>query len=387
MVTPEYLSWGGVGSYVEQLSRNLPSEHEVHVICLGGEGRSDDRVTVHSLGESKGSFVSNNQFQVSLWRRFRDLRRRHGFDLVHSNHAQMADILLKVLGEDVPSVTTVHSTIMSQRNGTRLSQVPLAKLEPSERMTYLLLPALTALERMYMSRCSSVIYVSEFIRDHCVERFGAPPSSKVIHNGIDTGMFRPRPRDECLERFPQLKDADRMVVFSGRMIALKGIRTALEAQARMPRDVTFVFAGNGSAETWKAMAAQLGLDERRCRFIGAVSYADMRYLYPLASAFMLPSHSESLPMTVLEAMSCGAPVVATSVGGVPEMVSDGANGLLVPPGDAGALAEALASVLSDDSLARRMGEEARRRTLEEFSVRVMAERTAGVYAAALEGAS
>jgi glycosyltransferase involved in cell wall biosynthesis len=391
MVTPEFLSWGGVGSYVLQLANNLSPEHEVHVICLGKEGKVPqvDNVVVHPLGTAKDTFMYNNQFQISLWRSFRQLNDAYHFDLLHSNHAQMADIMFKVLGEEVPSVTTVHSTIGSQRMGTRSSALPLHQLERSERMTLFLLPLLSTAERLYIKRCSSLIFVSEFIRDWCMSRLGVDCPSRVIHNGIDTNMFSPKSIDDCLSRFPTLRGVDNIVLFSGRMIALKGISTALKAASLVDPALspTFVFAGNGDVEQWMHMATKLGLPEERCRFIGSVEYDQMPFLYPLASAFMLPSYSESFPLTLLEAMASGTPVIASDVGGVPEMISPGCTGLLVPPRDHQALADSIQTILSDHRLARSMCVRARDKVTEEFSASVMAQRTAEVYKATLEGSS
>ncbi|HHT75835.1 MAG TPA: glycosyltransferase family 4 protein [Methanomassiliicoccaceae archaeon] len=391
MVTPEYLSWGGVGSYVVQLARNLPSDFEVHLLCLRNdrsEPRECDRITVHHLGRSRDTFMSNNQFQLALWRSFRDLNDAHHFDLVHSNHAQMSDLLLKMLGSEVPSITTVHTTIDSQRMGTKAAGLPLGMLETSERMTLLLLPFLRTAERLYMRKCGSLIFVSEFIRDMCIRSFGVGEGCRVIHNGIDTSMFGPKDLSECTARFPMLDGLENIVLFSGRMIALKGIATAIEAQRTLGRrDVHFVYAGNGSSKQWEEMARRAGLDRSRCMFIGPVSYGDMPYLYPLASAFILPSYSESFPMTVLEAMSSGTPVIASSVGGVPEMITNRRDGMLVPPMDHRALAEAISTVLSDHRLARSLCVRARDKVQANFSASVMARQTAEVYRATLEECS
>lgn len=390
MVTPEYLSWGGVGSYVLQLAKNLPSEFEVHLICLDRDGRSEkemDRVEVHTLGTAKDTFMSNNQFQVALWRSFRELHDAHQFDLIHANHAQMADIFLKIMGNEVPSVTTVHSTIGSQRMGTKASQLPLSQLESSERMTFLLLPFLSTAERLYMKKCSSLIFVSKFIRDWCLRSFGVDCPSEVIPNGIDTAMFSPKDLSECFRRFPQLEGLENVVLFSGRMIALKGITTAIEAQGLLDGRLNahFVFAGNGGTEQWKEMARRAGVPRERCHFLGSVPYTDMPYLYPLASAFILPSYSESFPMTILEAMASGTPVIATSVGGVPEIISDHKDGLLVPPRDARTLADSIQAVLADARFARSLCMRARDKVQEEFSAQVMARRTAEVYRSTAEG--
>lgn len=127
------------------------------------------------------------------------------------------------------------------------------------------------------------------------------------------------------------------------------------------------------------MARHLGLDSSRCIFLGPVPYTKMPYLYPLASAFILPSYSESFPMTILEAMASGTPVIASAVGGVPEIMVNRRHGLLVPPREPRALAEAITSVLSDHRFARSLCIRARDRVQTRFSATVMAQRTAEVY--------
>ena len=391
MVTPEYLNWGGVGSYVIQLAKNLPSEYEVHLICLGPKNETISpevsNIHIHTIGTAKDTFLYNNQFQISLWRSFKDLRSRYGFDILHANHAQMSDLLLKVLGDEIPSLTTVHSTIGSQRLGTKNSEIPISNLEMSEKMTYLLLPFLLTAERMYMHHCSSVIYVSEYIRQWCQRSFGMDCHNKVIHNGIDTDMFHPRDESTCLEKFPELQGVDNIVLFSGRMIALKGIGIAIKACSLMNKDLDahFVFAGNGSSEQWKRMTRELGISSSRCTFLDPVPYHDMPYLYPLASVFMLPSHSESFPLTLLEAMASGIPVVASSVGGVPEMIDASRDGLLVPPNDPKALCGSISSILRDKGLAGSLSTHAKEKVQKEFSARSMAIRTAEMYKETVEG--
>jgi glycosyltransferase involved in cell wall biosynthesis len=110
----------------------------------------------------------------------------------------------------------------------------------------------------------------------------------------------------------------------------------------------------------------------------------MPWLYPLASAFILPSYSESFPMTILEAMACELPVIATNVGGIPEMIESGRNGLLFQPGDAKGLADSLLRVLDDERFASEIGRGGRERVCEEFTSTKMAFSTAEMYRKVLE---
>jgi glycosyltransferase involved in cell wall biosynthesis len=110
----------------------------------------------------------------------------------------------------------------------------------------------------------------------------------------------------------------------------------------------------------------------------------MPYLYNLADAFVLPSYSESFPMTVLEAMSCKLPVIATDVGGIPEMIDSNRNGLLFQPGNPKGLSASLHKVLGDRKFAARLGENARAKVCSELSATKMASSTAEMYRKVLE---
>jgi glycosyltransferase involved in cell wall biosynthesis len=152
-----------------------------------------------------------------------------------------------------------------------------------------------------------------------------------------------------------------LVLFSGRCEASKGIFDLLEAagilRAQVP-GLTIECAGDGDLGKVERYAASMGLGAR-VRMRGWLARPASEQLLARASVFVLPSHAEGLPMSLLEAMAAGCPVVATPVGGVPDLVVDGENGLLVPPGDPHALAAALARILRDPALARRLGRAAR----------------------------
>jgi L-malate glycosyltransferase len=396
IATPEFLpNWGGIGTYVTLLAKEMPDDIELHVITLRRGSPSDltpetkeilDRVRVHYLGSAEDFFLYNSQFQLDMLFKFKALKAQHKFELVHANHAQMPDLFLRFLDSETPSLTTVHTTIDSQRMGTRRSKVPLRRLERSEKMTYLMLPALKFLERMYFAKGPHVIFVSEFIRRLYSKMYRMPKEWRIVHNGVDTEMFRPMPRSECLTKFPKLDGLDNMVLFSGRMIALKGIDMAIKSLALIYKetDATVVFAGAGKFEPWKALLEELGVPPERYMFLGGVPYLDMPYLYSLADAFVLPSYSESFPMTVLEAMACQVPVIATDVGGIPEMIDSNRNGLLFQPGDPRSLATNLLKILGDRKFASRLAENARAKVSAELSATKMASSTAEMYRRVLE---
>jgi glycosyltransferase involved in cell wall biosynthesis len=144
-----------------------------------------------------------------------------------------------------------------------------------------------------------------------------------------------------------------VLAFAGRLSVQKSLGTALEAVAATP-GVTLVIAGDGPDRlTLERRMQELGLGGR-VRFLGSVSRSAVLRLFRASDASVLPSAWENFPHTVVEALAVGCPVIATSVGGVPEVVLDGENGLLVPPGDAQALAGAIRRFFSDPELAARL---------------------------------
>ena len=148
-----------------------------------------------------------------------------------------------------------------------------------------------------------------------------------------------------------------LVLFLGRMEAGKGIFDLLEAVAALRGavpDVRLVCAGDGDRIAVARYAERLGIAEA-VKFTGWVGPSGKRALFETASVFALPAYDASLPVSLPEAMAAGVPVVASSVGGIPEIVSDGVSGFLVAPGDKASLERALRKLLTDAALAARIG--------------------------------
>jgi glycosyltransferase involved in cell wall biosynthesis len=174
------------------------------------------------------------------------------------------------------------------------------------------------------------------------------------------------------------------VLFLGRLEAAKGVHELLEAGARIVREATgpsplrLVFGGEGDAQGVRRRAAELGIADRieLPGWLGPEARdAELRK----AAVFCLPSHAEGLPMSMLEAMAARKAVVATNVGGIPETLRDGDNGLLVPPRDEQALARALARLLGDTALRDRLAERARATIEQQYSTEVVCGQLSAIY--------
>jgi len=224
--------------------------------------------------------------------------------------------------------------------------------------------------RVLRPSIDAVIALSAAHREYLVaEEEIDPRKVRVIHNGIDLERFRP---DTPLRRADLGLPDDAPVV--GVVAGLRPekahdtfLRAAAVVRDRLP-SARFVLIGDGpERERLAGLTGALGL-ESRVHFLGRRD--DVADLLPLLDLSVLPSRSEAFPLAILEAMAAGRPVVASEVGSIPDMVVPEETGLLVPPDDVGRLADAIARLLADPGLARRMGE-AGREQVQRFDVRRM----------------
>lgn len=210
--------------------------------------------------------------------------------------------------------------------------------------------------RETLAGAARVICVSESLWERACALGAAAERCRVVPNGIDPARFAPLPRAECRTRLGIGGD-ERMIVFIGNMDPVKGVDVLLQALAAIDRDPPLaILIGSGRRlGAYERQAAALGLSGR-VTFAGPVPHRDTALFLNAADLLVLPSRSEGCPNVVLEALACGTPVVASSVGGVPELIRSPEQGILVPPRQPAALAEAIVSGVarswSRDDIAR-----------------------------------
>jgi starch synthase len=367
--------YGGAGMHVAYLSRELAKLVDTAVHCFGGP-RSDPLVA--RSYEAWGALKGTAPHLTALQHMSVDLTMAagvEGADLIHSHtwYANLAGHLAKLL-YDVPHVVTTHS---------------LEPLRPWKAEQLGGGYALSSFcERTALESADAIIAVSEGMRADVLACYPAVGDQRVhvIHNGVDASEYAPDERTDALDRLGI--DPDRpSVVFVGRITRQKGIIRLLEAAPWLAEDAQLVLcaaAPDTSAierEVCARIDALTGL-----RAPGGVHWVrkvlprpDLVQILSHASVFVCPSVYEPFGLVNLEAMACEAPVVATAVGGIPEIVVDGETGYLVPPDDSCALAERINAVLADERLQRRFGKAGRARVLDRFSWTAVAERTAALY--------
>ncbi len=252
--------------------------------------------------------------------------------------------------------------------------------EPFEGTQALKMRLYSALDRFANRRLvDRVIAVSERLR---IELTDAYPEEKLrcIHNGIDVETHRSRSQ-KPIDREQLGVGRDEFAVgVVGRLTAVKGIDVFLESARQIAQAnpaARFVVVGDGPLRrTLERQAGEQGLSGRVI-FLGHRD--DAARLVGALDLLMIPSRSEGIPMVLLEALASETPVVASRVGGIPEVVEDRRHGLLCAPGDAGALARACTRIMSDRDEAKAMASAGLRRVEEEFSASLMASRYAETY--------
>ncbi|MGW3339505.1 glycogen synthase [Streptomyces sp. NPDC001009] len=372
LLTREYPPdvYGGAGVHVEFLARELAELVDLEVHCWG-EGRGVGVLRHRPWPVLDGSNDALRTFSVDLSM----AAALQGSDLVHSHtwYAGLAGHLAKLL-YGIPHVTTAHS------------------LEPLRPWKAEQLGGGYALsswaERTAIESADAVIAVSGAMRDDILACYPAldPDRVHVVHNGIDTRLYRPDRGTDALRRHGI--DPERpYVLFVGRITRQKGVPQLLRAVREIDPDTQVVLCAGAPDTPEVDREFRDRFQELRAVRAGVfwipqmLPRAEVVQLLTHAAVFVCPSVYEPLGIVNLEAMACGTPVVASRVGGIPEVVDDGRTGLLVDPGDGfeGNLARALDTVLADPVAARRMGEAGRARAVGEFGWDAVARRTAGLY--------
>ncbi|MER6980023.1 glycogen synthase [Streptomyces carpinensis] len=376
LLTREYPPdvYGGAGVHVEFLAQELRGLVDLEVHCWGEASSADTAAGVvrhRPWSTLDGANDALRTFSV-------DLAMTAGLDgceLVHSHtwYANLAGHLGKLL-YGVPHVLTAHS------------------LEPLRPWKAEQLGGGYALsgwaERTAIEAADAVVAVSGAMREDILGCYPAlaPDRVHVIHNGIDTTLYRPDHGTDALTRIGV--DPDRpYVLFVGRITRQKGVPHLLRAVRDIDPAAQVVLCA-GAPDTPEIDREFRDLYEELSRVRAGVHWIpqmlprpDVIQLLTHAAVFVCPSVYEPLGIVNLEAMACGTPVVASRVGGIPEVVEDGRTGVLVDVDDdfETGLARALDVVLGDPAAARDLGEAGRRRAVAEFGWDAVARRTVRLY--------
>ena len=379
--------YGGAGVHVEYLARELAPLVELAVHCFGGARSAPEVAGNYNpwelLGGDAPELAALRTLSVDLLM----AKAVRGSDVVHSHtwYANFAGHLAKLM-YGVPHVMTSHS------------------LEPLRPWKAEQLGGGYALssyaERTSIEAADAVVAVSEGMRADILRAYPSvgPSRVHVIYNGIDPAQFQRDPRTDVLSR-EGIDPKKPYVVFVGRVTRQKGIVHLLEAARYFAPDIELVLCA-GEADTKEMDLEVRGLVSELERVRGPVHWIgkmlprpELIQILSHATVFACPSIYEPFGIVNLEAMACGAPVVASAVGGIPEVVEEGETGYLVhfesdgtpmgAPKDRAAFARAFAARVNElcasPALARRFGEAGRARVEAKFSWSAIAKQTVELY--------
>ncbi len=319
-------------------------------------------------------------------------------DIVISQSAAGTKYLMRKGKDDPPVVVIQHGTLFGSLK-TRSAMTPQSK-----RVTTLLrlLPyAVKAyiLDQLRLRKAAAVIAVSNQVADALAGEYLLPRSKiAVVYNGIEVDKFDTRNSVRDTREQLGLPVGDAIIIYIGRIAKEKGLMLLLKAVTNLKSQIPaspagrtnlkIIFVGDGNYRSELETYVEEQNLQDYVSFIGKVPYEKVPQYYNAADLFVLPSTAwEGLPMSIIEAMASGLPVVASNIGGIPNAVIDGKTGKLVVPGSVDDVASSLQLLLKDDDLRARISKEARASAEEKFSVNSMVEETIRVMRNALRGSS
>jgi len=336
------LKVAGAEMLAARIARRLSDSYRFVFACLEekgplGEQLRDEGFTVHVLDKRPG-------VDPRAAKRLRSLINEECVDLVHAHQYG-------------PFFYATMARLPQKRPSVLLTEHGRSHPDYPRRGHFLA-------NRLLLGKHDRLVAVGQSVRKALIDNEGFPPGRvEVVYNGIDEDRFSAAvpDRDE-VRREMGVGQGDLVIVQVARLDPIKDHVTAIRAIARVANrrsDIQLVLVGDGpESEAIEALIRELGV-EGQIRCLGRRD--DIARLLGAADFMLLTSHSEGIPLTLIEGMAAGLPVVATRVGGVPEVVEEGRTGLLAPAGDEGALADQILQMAADRGLQERMGRAGRER--------------------------
>lgn len=350
-----YPTHGGSGVVATELGAALAENgHSVHIISYAIPFRFESfrkNLTYHEVEVSAYPLFRYPPYDLALAGTIMEVAQLYGLDILHAHYA-IPHAISGHLAREMLNGDSAHLRLITTLHGTDITIIGQQRI--FQRIT-----------RFGIRQSDGVTSVSQELKDRVLNTIDCGAQSiEVIPNFIDTGRFKP---GCCPDKRAQLAAADeKIVVHVSNFREVKRPLDVVSAFAIAARETKarLVMIGDGpELGACKELARELGIFER-CTFPG--TYDAIWELLPQADVFFLPSDYESFGLSALEAMACGVPVVASNTGGLPEVVEDGISGFLHTPGNVDAMAASIRKLLSDDALAKQMGEAARERASSKF---------------------
>jgi len=348
-----YPTYGGSGIVATELGMELANRgHEVHFITYANPIRLDPgipRIHYHEVEVSNYPLFQYPPYCLALASRMSEVAECYNLDLLHVHYAiphSIAAMLAQQMlaaARRLPFITTLHGTDITLV-GTDRSYFPITKFS--------------------MEKSDGITSISEYLRKETVEVFGISNEIRVIRNFVNCDLYHPD--DAKAGAAAYAPGGEKLLIHLSNFRPVKRvldcIRILSEVRKNVPARLLMVGDGPDRSPA-EHLARELKVD-RHVLFLGKQNHVER--LIPLADVLLMPSELESFGLVALEAMACGVVPVATRVGGVPELITDGEEGFLEAAGDIPAQAARVTALLSDGDLHYRMRKAGRWNAAERF---------------------
>ena len=379
-----YASVGGSGVVASELARCLAARgHRTHVISSDTPFRlreSDGGVRFHRVETPGYPLFREPQYLLALANRLVQVARAERLDIIHAHyaipHAAAAYLARQILieGGAHPAMQSPHRGGVVPRTITTLhgTDVTILGSDPSYRETV----------AFCIDRSDAVTAVSASLRDDTKREMPVKSDIAVIPNFLDCDFHRRAPDPALRARF--CRPEEKLVTHISNLRPVKQVDAVVRVFARLRERVAarLLIVGEGP---------ELGRTEQLIEQLGVSAHVELIGesqnvvgLLSISDLFLLPSLQESFGLSALEAMACGVPVVASKVGGLPEVVTDGVTGFLHPPDAVDRMAESAITILSDGALHARMAADAVRLAADRFSATRIVPQYEALYERALQ---
>jgi glycosyltransferase involved in cell wall biosynthesis len=362
----------GIGFYVWNLAQELKRQgHDVLLITRGAAKKTWCEV-VEGIPVWKPPFIPIYPFHAHL----------HGWyvDKLLSVLSSELDILhlhtplVKKPDVNLPQLVTVHTTIMTG----------VASFAVNDLWTFLnkiQAPISKSVEKPLLLNATRLVCVAKSVSNE-LRAYGInPDSSSVLGNLVDTSVFFPTNFQLSNNDIPYILTVGRLAPRKG----LEDLISCAEIVKSHGHKVRFLIAGEGPLEQKIGKMIRAKDLEATVQLLGLVSNRNLlANLYRNSTAYMHPAHYEGLPTAVLEAMACGVPVVATAVSGIPDVIENNVNGILVPPHAPDKLADRITRIIQNQDFGKQLGKNARETIINHYSCEIVAQKYAQEYYALIE---
>lgn len=366
-----YPTYGGSGIVATELGKELADRgHEIHFISYAPPlrlNRGQPKTHFHEVEVTTYPLFDHEPYALALAVKMAEVAELQGLDLLHCHYAiphSVSAYLAKSMLQPrrLPVVTTLHGTDITLVGRDR-SYLPITKFS--------------------IEQSDGVTAVSHYLRDATYEAFALRNEVEVIYNFVNCHIYRPSSRPELREYYaPQ---GEPIVIHLSNFRPVKRTPQVVEIFARVRRELPAILlmVGDGP-ERGKAewAAREWGIDEH-VRFLGKQD--NIEELIGIADLLLLPSRNESFGLVALEAMACEVPVVASRIGGLPEVVADGEGGFLVDPDDLDTMARRSLEILADGARRSAMGRKGRERAMANFCASIIIPQYEAYYRKVLGG--